>query len=103
VYVKSTEMKRRKRVTAVKKARPKSARTRRSSGLSLSASGEEPRRAGPTVEEILGLYKPRKKPVTLRLDADVIDWFKKPGGGYQTRINRALRKVMKQERREGGG
>jgi uncharacterized protein (DUF4415 family) len=55
------------------------------------------------VEEILGLYKPRKKPVTLRLDADVIEWFKKAGGGYQTRINRALRKVMRQERREGGG
>jgi uncharacterized protein (DUF4415 family) len=96
-------MKRRKGVTAGKKARPKSPQARRSSGLSLSASGEEPRRAGRTVEEILGLYKPRKKPVTLRLDADVIEWFKKAGGGYQTRINRALRKVMKQERREGGG
>ena len=44
-------------------------------------------------------YKPRKKPVTLRLDADVLAWFKKQGRGYQTRINRALRKVMAEERK----
>lgn len=40
------------------------------------------------------LYRPIKKPVTLRLDADVLAWFKKQGRGYQTRINQALRKVM---------
>jgi uncharacterized protein (DUF4415 family) len=44
-------------------------------------------------------YKPLKQPVTLRLDADVLAWFKKQGRGYQTRINRALRKVMAEERR----
>jgi uncharacterized protein (DUF4415 family) len=43
------------------------------------------------------LYRPLKKPVTLRLDADVLAWFKKEGSRYQTRINRALRKVMEQE------
>ncbi|PYX03823.1 MAG: hypothetical protein DMG86_02265 [Acidobacteria bacterium] len=41
--------------------------------------------------EITKMYKPLKKPVTLRLDADVVAWFKKKGRGYQTRINRALR------------
>ena len=37
-----------------------------------------------------GLYKPRKKPVTLRLDTDVVSWFKDhaQSGGYQTEINR---------------
>lgn len=44
--------------------------------------------------EIGRLYKPIKQPVTLRLDADVLAWFKKQGRGYQTRINGALRKVM---------
>ena len=41
-----------------------------------------------------GLYRPIKKPVTLRLDADVIEWFKDHAGGsgYQTEINRVLRK-----------
>ena len=41
-----------------------------------------------------GLYRPLKKPVTLRLDADVVEWFKDhaEGGGYQTEINRVLRR-----------
>ena len=45
-------------------------------------------------------YRPIKKPVTLRLDADVIAWCKESGRGYQTRINRALRKMMKDEIKE---
>lgn len=45
------------------------------------------------------MYKPIKKPVTLRLDADVLAWFKGRGRGYQTRINRALRGVMTKERK----
>lgn len=38
-------------------------------------------------------YKPIKKPVTIRLDADVLAWFKEhsEGKGYQTEINRVLR------------
>jgi uncharacterized protein (DUF4415 family) len=49
-----------------------------------------------------GLYRPIKKPVTLRLDADVLAWFKRQGPGYQTRINRALRKLMMDERKKSG-
>ena len=48
------------------------------------------------------LYRPLKKPVTLRLDADVIAWFKKDGRRYQTRINEALRKMMEREMRAAG-
>ena len=39
-------------------------------------------------------YRPVKKQITLRLDADMLAWFKRnaPGGrGYQTEINRVLR------------
>lgn len=36
-------------------------------------------------------FPKRKKPVTLRLDADVLEWFKSTGKGYQTRINAVLR------------
>ena len=39
-------------------------------------------------------YRPRKQQITLRLDADVVAWFKqraRGGRGYQTDINRALR------------
>jgi uncharacterized protein (DUF4415 family) len=40
-----------------------------------------------------GLYKPIKQPVTMRLDADVVAWFKDHADGqpYQTEINRVLR------------
>ena len=43
------------------------------------------------------LYRPIKQQVTLRLDADILAWFKEraPGGrGYQTDINHALREHM---------
>ena len=42
-----------------------------------------------------GLYRPIKRHVTMRLDADVIEWFKEraQGRGYQSEINRVLRKV----------
>jgi uncharacterized protein (DUF4415 family) len=48
------------------------------------------------------MYKPVKKPVTLRLDADLLAWFRRDGRGYQTRINRALRKVMLEGRKKAG-
>lgn len=34
---------------------------------------------------------PPKAAISLRLDADVLDWFKAQGPGYQTRINAVLR------------
>jgi len=37
------------------------------------------------------LYRPVKKHVTLRLDADVLEWFKRKHSKYQTAINIALR------------
>ena len=46
--------------------------------------------------------KAGKERVTLRLDADVLDWFRSAGPGYQTRINAVLRAYM-QTRRAGPG
>jgi uncharacterized protein (DUF4415 family) len=86
-----------KRTTGVKKGR-KAVRQKKT--ISLSASAEEPKRRYVLLRDVLELYKPRKKPVTLRLDADVIAWFKKSGRGYQTRINGALRKLMKDEMKD---
>jgi len=37
--------------------------------------------------------------VTIRLDRDVLDWFKKQGRGYQTRINTLLKTYMKAQQR----
>jgi len=39
-------------------------------------------------------YRPIKKPLTLRVDADVLAWLKSHGRGYQTRINEILRSAM---------
>jgi uncharacterized protein (DUF4415 family) len=36
-----------------------------------------------------------KQRLTLRLDADIVDWMKQQGAGYQTRINSILREAMK--------
>jgi len=40
------------------------------------------------------LRVPAKQTVTIRLDADVLEWFKAQGSGYQTRINQLLRRYM---------
>jgi len=43
--------------------------------------------------------KPRtKKQITLRVDSDVLDWYKKQGPGYQTKINLLLRAYMNERR-----
>jgi uncharacterized protein (DUF4415 family) len=41
------------------------------------------------------LRKATKLPVTIRMDAKVVAWFKGLGTGYQTRINRVLRAYIK--------
>ncbi len=43
-------------------------------------------------------YRPVKKSLTIRLDADVLAWLKAQGKGYQTRINRLLRAQMEDPR-----
>jgi uncharacterized protein (DUF4415 family) len=40
----------------------------------------------------------RKKLLTLRIDSDVVEWYRSQGSGYQTRINALLRAYM-QERK----
>jgi uncharacterized protein (DUF4415 family) len=39
-------------------------------------------------------YRPRKLQITARVDADVLDWLKSQGKGYQSRINAILRREM---------
>jgi len=40
--------------------------------------------------------EPVKVSLSIKIDADVLKWFKSKGKGYQTRINSALRSVMTQ-------
>jgi len=97
-------MKKQKRRGA--KVRPRRAkgrrRTRTVKAGALSLSTSMPQSKLHTMK-IGDFYRPLKKPVTLRLDADVIAWFKKDGTRYQTRINAALRKVMEREAKAARG
>jgi uncharacterized protein (DUF4415 family) len=81
------------------KRRRAPAAQRRRKPINLQALRAEKKRLSGALQamKITDFYKPLKKPVTLRLDADVIAWFKKDGRRYQTRINDALRKVMQSE------
>jgi len=74
--------------------------TRKVTKLQASASASPRPKYLP--DELAGMYKPLKKPVTLRIDADVLAWFQRDGRGYQTRINKVLRAFVesrKQTRR----
>jgi uncharacterized protein (DUF4415 family) len=46
--------------------------------------------------------RPRKRRISLRVDIEVVDWFKSKGPGYQTRINRILRRVMMEGKKRTG-
>jgi uncharacterized protein (DUF4415 family) len=43
---------------------------------------------------------PKKKAISIRVDEDVLDYFKKQGAGYQRRMNAVLRSYMQQKRRK---
>ena len=50
-------------------------------------------------------YRPVKKQLTLRLDADVVAWFKRRARGargYQTDINRTLREYVRRSEKQAG-
>jgi uncharacterized protein (DUF4415 family) len=49
------------------------------------------------LKKATAVWPPVKQQVTIRLDADVLDWLKGHGRGYQTRINRILRVVMESQ------
>ena len=39
-------------------------------------------------------WPPKKEAITIRVDSDVLGWFKEQGRGYQTRMNQVLRRYM---------
>jgi uncharacterized protein (DUF4415 family) len=44
---------------------------------------------------------PAKQPISIRLDADLLDFFKSQGSGYQGRINKVLRHYMESVKKAG--
>ncbi|MGC9128254.1 MAG: BrnA antitoxin family protein [Acidithiobacillus sp.] len=45
----------------------------------------------------------RKKPITIRVDQDVLEWFKSRGGRYQVLMNQVLRQYMKSVEKHRSG
>jgi uncharacterized protein (DUF4415 family) len=43
---------------------------------------------------------PKKKAISIRVDEDVLNYFKKQGAGYQRRINAVLRSYMQEKRKK---
>jgi len=68
--------------------------------LALEDDGPLPAGWAETVE--IGIPA-RKQAVHIRLDADVLAWFRAGGAGYQTRINAALRAFVRAKARSGAG
>jgi uncharacterized protein (DUF4415 family) len=49
--------------------------------------------------EAVLVIPPKKKAISIRVDEDVLDYFKHEGAGYQRRINAVLRSYMVQKRK----
>ncbi len=84
-----------KRQSSLKKSRTNYRRLRAMKDKDVLLTPEHPEAS---VEHIVrGIVRSGLKPVppkasiSLRIDADVLEWFKAQGGGYQTRINAVLR------------
>jgi uncharacterized protein (DUF4415 family) len=86
-----------KRLTPGQRAELKSLASLRDNAIDTSDAPELPDWSGAK----RGLfYRTVKQQLTLRLDADVVAWFKNKATsneGYQTRINRALREYVQQQ------
>jgi uncharacterized protein (DUF4415 family) len=70
----------------------KKARRRRSGTVSRIMAMAAGRKYA--LKKVGELYRPIKRPVTMRLDADVVEWLKREGRGYQTKANAILRQAM---------
>ena len=75
----------------------KTSRALRAEAEKLAATTEAPDTTEiPDTADLSGgergrFWRPVKRQVTLRLDADLLDFFARDGAGYQTRLNAALR------------
>jgi uncharacterized protein (DUF4415 family) len=50
--------------------------------------------------ETVIVIAPKKKAISIRVDEDVLDFFKQEGAGYQRRMNAVLRSYMQQKRKK---
>ncbi len=65
---------------------------------SIAADPDDVHDAVDWTEAVTGLPS-RKRDIHIRIDEDVLDWFRQTGRGYQTRINSVLRAFVESRRR----
>ena len=53
--------------------------------------------------EAVLVIPPKKKAISIRMDEDVLDYFKNEGAGYQRRMNAVLRSYVEQKRKTPAG
>ena len=80
-----------KRLTREQKREIAAIAAKKDAGIDLSEMPEVVDWSG---AEVGKFYRPAKKPVTMRLDEDVVEWLKSYGPGYQTKANLLLRHAM---------
>jgi uncharacterized protein (DUF4415 family) len=87
-----------------KKTKPRKTRSRQGRLVKLHASVEDDllSLADVVVGPEARWNRPRKRRISLRVDIEVVEWFKSKGPGYQTRINRILRRVMMEGKKRAG-
>jgi uncharacterized protein (DUF4415 family) len=76
----------------------------RQTSVQTEAIAANDRDGGPMSDEEWAkaeVIHPQKVPVGLKLDNDVLGWFKSQGKGYQTRINTILRRYYETHRKAG--
>jgi uncharacterized protein (DUF4415 family) len=86
-----------------RKAKQRKARAARVSDLRASVEDDLLSLADDRTGEEARWNRPRKRRISLRVDIEVVDWFKSKGPGYQTRINRILRRVMIEGKKRARG
>jgi uncharacterized protein (DUF4415 family) len=64
---------------------------------SINSDPDDVHEAPDWSQAVLGL-PPRKEHINIRIDADVLAWFRQTGRGYQTRMNNVLRAFVESRR-----
>ena len=84
-----------------KKSKSRKTQTRRGKVGELRASAEDELflLSEETGDAEARWNRPRKLRISLRVDVEVVDWLKSKGPGYQTRINRILRRLMMESKK----
>lgn len=93
-----TEEQMRKPLTAEQRAEVEALKAMPDAEIDFTDIPRLPREWGRSAKRFDEVFKPRKQAISLRIDADLLEWLKAGGEGWQTRINSMIRERMATER-----